>query len=101
MSLTAPTNGPQSNVREVLTNFIVLKNLIKDGEDLEAGLRRVANELNQETPAILAATHSLTPLNALNNNDFAFQNINFERLDDVFFSLQRVPSSTLSSFDKR
>ncbi|CAR24093.1 SCF ubiquitin ligase complex subunit GRR1 [Lachancea thermotolerans CBS 6340] len=95
MSLTAPTNGPQSNVREVLTNFIVLKNLIKDGEDLEAGLRRVANELNQETPAILAATQSLTPLNALNNNDFAFQNINFERLDDVFFSLQRVPQDRI------
>lgn len=97
MSLTAPTNGPQSNVKEVLTNFIVMKNLIKEGEDLEAGLRRVASELNQETPAILAATHSLTPLNAPNNNDFAFQNINFERLEDVFFSLQRVPQDRILS----
>ncbi|SCV03904.1 LANO_0G06964g1_1 [Lachancea nothofagi CBS 11611] len=95
MSLTAPTNGPQTNVREVLTNFIVLKSLIKEGEDLEAGMRRVATELNQETPAILAATHSLTPLNAMNNNDFAFQNINFERLEDVFFSLQRVPQDRI------
>ncbi|CEP64570.1 SCF ubiquitin ligase complex subunit GRR1 LALA0_S12e01970g [Lachancea lanzarotensis] len=95
MSLTAPTNGPQTNVREVLTNFIVLKSLIKEGEDLEAGMRRVASELNQETPAILAATHSLTPLNAMNNNDFAFQNINFERLEDVFFSLQRVPQDRI------
>ncbi|SCU91208.1 LADA_0F08702g1_1 [Lachancea dasiensis] len=95
MSLTAPTNGPQTNVREVLTNFIVLKSLIKDGEDLEAGMRRVASELNQETPAILAATHSLTPLNAMNNNDFAFQNINFERLEDVFFALHHFPQDRI------
>lgn len=95
ISLTAPTSGPETNVREVLTNFIVSKHLVEDGEELEAGIRRVARELNQETPAILAATHSLTPLNALNNNDFAFQNINFERLDDVFSCLRRVPQDRI------
>lgn len=99
MSLTVPTSGPRANVHEILTKFIVSKNLLLDGEELEAGIQRVTNELNQESAAILAAT-GISPLNGLNNNDFAFQNINFERLDDVFNSLGRTPQdATLTEQD--
>lgn len=82
MSLTTPTNGPQTDLREVLTKYIVSKNMLHQGEDLEDGINRITRDLNQDSAAILAAT-GLSQMNGA-NNDFLFQNIDFDRLDDVF-----------------
>ncbi|EDO17905.1 hypothetical protein Kpol_1010p20 [Vanderwaltozyma polyspora DSM 70294] len=82
MSLTTPTSGPQTDIREVLTKYVILKNMLLPNEDLETGLHRITTELNQDSSAILAAA-GLSQMNGV-NNDMLFQNIDFERLDDVF-----------------
>lgn len=82
MSLTTPTNGPQTSIREVLSKYIVSKNMLKQNEDLEEGILRITSELNQDSSAILAAA-GLSQMNGV-NNDLLFQNIDFERLDSVF-----------------
>ena len=82
MSLTTPTNGPQTNIGEILAKYIVSNNIVQQNESLEAAVDRVVHELNQDSAAILAATG----INQGNEmaNDFTFQNIDFERLDDIF-----------------
>ncbi|GAV51309.1 hypothetical protein ZYGR_0AD04920 [Zygosaccharomyces rouxii] len=82
MSLTTPTSGPQTDLREVLTKYVSTRNLLHQGEDFEHGMNRIVSELNQDSAAILAAT-GLSQMNGM-NNDFLFQNIEFDKLDDVF-----------------
>lgn len=82
MSLTTPTSGPQTDLREVLTKYVISKNMLQQGEDLEDGINRITRDLNQDSAAILAAT-GLSQMNGV-NNDFLFQNIDFDRLEDVF-----------------
>ena len=82
VNLTSPAFGPHADVNDVLTKYIRSKNLIFNGETLEDALRRIITDLNQDSAAIIAAT-GLNQINGL-NNDFLFQNINFERIDEVF-----------------
>ncbi|GAV56191.1 hypothetical protein ZYGR_0BA00970 [Zygosaccharomyces rouxii] len=82
MSLTTPTSGPQTDLREVLTKYVSTRNLLHQGEDFEHGMNRIIDELNQDSAAILAAT-GLSQMNGM-NNDFLFQNIEFDKLDNVF-----------------
>ncbi|CCF59130.1 hypothetical protein KAFR_0G00970 [Kazachstania africana CBS 2517] len=82
MSLTTPTNGPQTDINEVLSKYIVSHNLLQSNEGLETGISRITGELNQDSAAILAAA-GLSHIPGL-TADMTFQNINFERLDEVF-----------------
>ncbi|AQZ18730.1 GRR1 (YJR090C) [Zygosaccharomyces parabailii] len=82
MSLTTPTSGPQTDLRDVLTKYVSSRNLLQQGEDFEIGMNRIIGELNQDSAAILAAT-GLSQMNGM-NNDFLFQNIDFDKLDDIF-----------------
>lgn len=94
MSLTTPTSGPQTDLHEVLTKYIVSKNMLQQGENLEDGINRITSDLNQDSAAILAAT-GLSQMNGV-NNDFLFQNIDFDRLEDVF-NWYETPPRGLSS----
>lgn len=82
MSLTTPTDGPQIDVGDTLEQYVISKHLLRPGEYLNDGIRRITSELNQDSAAILAAT-GLNQMNGM-NSDFPFQNIDFERLDQVF-----------------
>lgn len=82
MSLTTPTDGPQIDVGDTLEQYVISKHLLRPGEYLNDGIRRITSELNQDSAAILAAT-GLNQMNGM-NSDFPFQNIDFERLDEVF-----------------
>lgn len=82
MSLTTPTSGPQTDLREVLTKYVSSRNLLRQSEDFEHGMNRIIDELNQDSAAILAAT-GLSQMNGI-NNDFLFQNIEFDKLDNIF-----------------
>lgn len=82
MSLTTPTNGPQTDIDEILAKYIVANNIIQQNENLETAINRVIHNLNQESAAILAAT-GINQGSEI-SNDFTFQNIDFERLDDIF-----------------
>lgn len=82
MSLTTPTSGPQTDLREVLTKYVSSRNLLRQNEDFEHGMNRIIDELNQDSAAILAAT-GLSQMNGI-NNDFLFQNIEFDKLDNIF-----------------
>lgn len=94
MSLTTPTSGPRTDLHEVLTKYIVSKNMLQQGENLEDGINRITSDLNQDSAAILAAT-GLSQMNGV-NNDFLFQNIDFDRLEDVF-NWYETPPRGLSS----
>ncbi|CAL9728673.1 SCF E3 ubiquitin ligase complex F-box protein Grr1p [Monosporozyma unispora] len=99
MSLTTPTNGPQTDIDEILAKYIVSNNIIQQNETLETAINRVIHNLNQDSAAILAATgiNQTTDM----TNDFTFQNIDFERLDDIFnsFNNQFFNSYPISSED--
>lgn len=82
MSLTAPTNGPQTDINEVLARYLITNDMMRQNENLESAIARVTEELNQDSAAILTAT-GINQVPGL-NNDFTFQNIDFERLDNVF-----------------
>ncbi|KAK5958964.1 SCF ubiquitin ligase complex subunit GRR1 PWA37_003641 [Arxiozyma heterogenica] len=82
MSLTTPTNGPQTDIDEILAKYIVANNIIQQNENLETAINRVIHNLNQDSAAILAAT-GINQGSEI-SNDFTFQNIDFERLDDIF-----------------
>lgn len=81
MTLTTPTNGPQTDIRDVLTKYIVSKDLVLEGESIDECVYRITRDLNRNSGAILAAT-GLTQMNG--NNNFSFQDIDFTRLDYVF-----------------
>lgn len=60
-------------------------NIIQQNESLETSIDRVIHELNEDSTAILTATSINQASNASNMvNDFSFQNIDFEKLDDIF-----------------
>lgn len=82
MSLTTPTNGPQTDIDEILAKYIVANNIIQQNESLDTAINRVIHNLNQDSAAILAAT-GINQGSEI-TNDFTFQNIDFERLDDIF-----------------
>lgn len=98
MSLTTPTSGPQTDLRDVLTKYITSKNMLQQGEDLEDGINRITRDLNQDSAAILAAT-GLSQMNGV-NNDFLFQNIDFDRLEDVFNWYETPPVNAELSSDE-
>ncbi|GMM56678.1 SCF ubiquitin ligase complex subunit [Maudiozyma humilis] len=82
MSLTTPTNSPQTDINEMLGKYIVGNNLIQNGEQLDDAIERIGLELNQDSAAIIAAT-GMTQIPGL-NNDFNFQNIVFDRINGIF-----------------
>ncbi|CCH62907.1 hypothetical protein TBLA_0I02490 [Henningerozyma blattae CBS 6284] len=81
MTLTTPTNGPQTDIKDVLTKYIISKDLVLEGESIEDCVYRITRDLNRNSGAILAAT-GLAQMNG--NNNFSFQDIDFTRLDTVF-----------------
>ena len=82
MSLTTPTNSPQTDINDVLTKYIVANNLLQPSESLENGIQRISSELNQDSAAILAAS-GLSQIPGL-NADVNLQSIPFQNLDDIF-----------------
>lgn len=82
MSLTTPTNSPQTDINAVLRKYIIGNNLLQNGEQLAEGIERIGLELNQDSAAIIAAT-GMTQIPGL-NNDFNLQNIVFDRMNGVF-----------------
>lgn len=82
MSLTTPTNGPHTDIGEILAKYIISNNLLEPNETIETGMQRLIDGLDQDSSAILAAIgFNQLPEFA---NDFNFQNIDFKRLDEVF-----------------
>ncbi|QLG71473.1 hypothetical protein HG535_0B05150 [Zygotorulaspora mrakii] len=98
MSLTTPTSGPQTDLREILTKYIASKSMLHENEDMEEGINRITRELNQDTAAILAAT-GLSQINGV-NNDFLFQNIDFDRLDNVFSWYEKTSVNTRMTMEE-
>ena len=86
MSLTTPTDGPRTDINEIFTKYIITNNMLFSSEDLESGIERISNELNQDSAAILAAT-GINQLPGL-NNDMNFQSIRFEQLGEMFSFLK-------------
>ncbi|CCE63151.1 hypothetical protein TPHA_0E00560 [Tetrapisispora phaffii CBS 4417] len=82
MGLTTPTDGPETDINEVLTQYITAKNLLRPDEAMEEGIRRITLDVNADSAAILAAT-GISQMNGI-NNDLLFQGIDFDRLDDIF-----------------
>ncbi|CAL9734311.1 SCF E3 ubiquitin ligase complex F-box protein Grr1p [Monosporozyma servazzii] len=99
MSLTTPTNGPQTDIDEILAKYVVSNKIVQPNETLETAINRVIHTLNQDSAAILAATGINQPPDM--TNGFTFQNIDFERLDDIFssFNNQFFNSYPISSED--
>lgn len=98
MSLTTPTSGPQTDLREILSKYVASKNMLREGEDMEEGIDRITRDLNQDTAAILAAT-GLSQINGV-NNDFLFQNIDFDRLDSVFSWYEKTSLNTRMTMEE-
>ncbi|AMD22997.1 HHR228Cp [Eremothecium sinecaudum] len=89
MSMTRPTDGPTTKVRKVLIEFLIARGLFRPNESEEEALKRIADEINQESAALMTAS---SMFNAANE---PFQNINFDRLDELFTFMQRVPQDDL------
>ena len=82
MSLTAPTNSPQTDINDVLTKYVISNNLLQPSESLSDGIERISGDLNQDSAAILAAS-GVTQLGGL-NADINYQNIPFQSINDIF-----------------
>ncbi|AET39694.1 SCF ubiquitin ligase complex subunit GRR1 Ecym_4673 [Eremothecium cymbalariae DBVPG len=85
MSMTRPTDGPTTKVRKILIEFLIARGLFRPNESEEEALKRIADEINQESAALMTAS---SMFNAANE---PFQNINFERIDDLLTFIRRVP----------
>ncbi|AAS53077.1 AER398Wp [Eremothecium gossypii ATCC 10895] len=94
MSMTRPTDGPTTKVRKILIEFLIARGLFKPNENEEEALKRIADDINQESAALMTAS---SMFNAANE---PFQSINFERIDELFTFLKRVPQDdSVSSED--
>ncbi|KAG0672195.1 SCF ubiquitin ligase complex subunit [Maudiozyma exigua] len=98
MSLTAPTNSPQTDINDVLTKYVVSNNLLQPSESLSDGIERISSDLNQDSAAILAAS-GVTQLGGL-NTDINYQNIPFQGINDIFtWSKEDLDGYALSSVE--
>ncbi|SSD60335.1 related to SCF E3 ubiquitin ligase complex F-box protein GRR1 [Saccharomycodes ludwigii] len=99
MSIITPTSSPQTSIKEVLLNYLYTYGLCKNGETPNEALERLSIEVDQESVAILTAAQASPFTNASLNNENELQNMNFERLEEVFGAFHPVPQDALLTTD--
>ncbi|CCD24370.1 SCF ubiquitin ligase complex subunit GRR1 NDAI_0D00560 [Naumovozyma dairenensis CBS 421] len=67
MSLTTPTDSPQTSIHDVLTRYIIAKNMLKPGESIKDAIKRITKDLTKESAAILTAT-SINQISGINTD---------------------------------